>query len=178
MKFVATIFLMLASFGPVAAAAPPVTLDGDLGEWPPRTNAIADSHHIYLRLDLPEPVTLQASTIEHQIHLDIDIDSDTTNPHPGTNLTISFSGGKRRQGASVTVHGADGNQTTHSHAVVGLAAPTYAAKSFEVRISRRALARLADQANLRVSSVITGSLAIRGLAHTRELARFSLDDLP
>ncbi len=119
--------LLLVVLGLLAVAAPLVTLDGDFGEWPEATQVVADGQHIYLRLDLPEPVTLQENATEHQIRLDID--SDTMTARPGTDLTISFSGGKRRHGAAVTVHGRTGRQP-RSHAAVGLmGAPTYAARS-------------------------------------------------
>ena len=50
--------LLAAALAP--GAVPEITIDGDMSDWPDGGTALGDEHWLYVRIDLPEAVTIQA----------------------------------------------------------------------------------------------------------------------
>lgn len=140
-----------------APVVPPggVVLDGrfDAGEWSGE-KIRADGRDLHLRLFLPEPRSLQASKKSVVVLLDLDDDPTTggeldivgRKTDARADLAIVFSppsggsrpGGRGAQGVAVLVlSDEDGPHRSVPHEDFGvLFAPTFAAREFELRISR------------------------------------------
>ena len=122
-----------------------MTIDGQFDDWPAGTVALADAHHLYLRVSVDRPMNLQSGARSVVIRLDLDDDSTTgglwsdsaKGPRLGCELQVQFAAPPERLGVAVTAIDAQGVRRPLSHAAIGLIhAPTYAATSFELRIAR------------------------------------------
>lgn len=130
--------------------AGPVTLDGDVSEWPKETVAFADDSYLYLRFSVEgDTRALQASDQTVTIHMDIDGNGGTgaTLLDPidaagmGVDLEITFSprkpDGSLASGAAAYIVDATGARAQVPAAALDLAfTPTYASQWYEMRISR------------------------------------------
>lgn len=136
--------------GPVrAAAANPITIDGEFGDWPREGATIADADWVYFRVAVEDQsMPLQASPESLSLWLDADANPKTgvTMLSPidasglGIDLMVEYSSPNAKnpgRGAAVFAVDNAGNRTPLTYQQAGLAsAPTYAAGAFEVRISR------------------------------------------
>jgi endonuclease/exonuclease/phosphatase family metal-dependent hydrolase len=136
--------------GPVrAAAANPITIDGDFGDWPREGATIADANWVYFRVAVEgQSMPLQASPESLSLWLDADANPNTgvtlLSPNAASGLGIDLmvqysSPDAKNPGRGATVFAVDnqGNRTPLTFEQAGLAsAPTFAANAFEVRISR------------------------------------------
>lgn len=136
-----------------------VELDGAMTEWPADVAQWSDEKYLYLRVAPPEPVTLQASAEPLVLYLDVDGDAltgvspprvaqDRSSVAMGADLMVVFSPGAafpqltdKRTGVTAAALYRDGSMRHLSHADLDFSfSPTYAAPSYEMRISRGALA--------------------------------------
>lgn len=136
--------------GVFAPADPPITLDGDISEWPKHTAVTADSQYLYFRVKIEgEARTLQAMPTTLALWLDTDSSEATgqTPPSPraagsmGVDVEVEFSPRRRDgtagNGAEVRLVSSDGSRVRVPHGQSGLAfLPTFAAEWYEVRIRR------------------------------------------
>ena len=112
--------------------------------WPNGAIGTADQRYIYFRIDLLELVNLQKCKDSITVEIDFDNDQKTgrsiqSDKPLGVDVELVFSppsqGG---EGTAIVTYADSGKPTKRSHSVIDLMnAPTYAAKSFEVRASRR-----------------------------------------
>lgn len=136
--------------GVFAPLEPPITLDGDISEWPKHSAVTADTQYLYFRVKIEgEPRTLQAMPTTLALWLDTDSNEKTgqrpTSPRIassfGVDLEVEFSPRARddstANGAEVRLVASDGSRARVPHGQSGLAfLPTYAAEWYEVRIRR------------------------------------------
>ncbi len=132
---------------------PRIVLDGRFDDWPaPDAQVCADADYVYLRLNLPEPATLQAAPVTYELLLEldgrvIDVNGAVEGKAPqerGWDMAIEFSPpaseetkNKRPNGVQAFALDAQGRRMPISAAAIDLAfAPTFAAARFEVRLSR------------------------------------------
>lgn len=126
-----------------------ILLDGDTGEWPADAAAMIDDHAIYVRFSVQgNALTLQAAPRTVSILLDVDADKSTGRTSDldpldtlGVDLELQFSplknGGGQGRGAELFAIDQAGKRQSLSAADFDVvAAPTYAAPWYEVRISR------------------------------------------
>jgi len=143
--------LLLAGCPRAPGAASPdagVAIDGRFADWPEGVHLQADGAYVYVRLALPEERTLQAS-LPLELALDPDDASGTRPPAtgatggadvpPGPALQVVFSPRTSDgQGVAVLVPGSDAHtRRAVPHAALDLVvAPTFASRTFELRIAR------------------------------------------
>jgi len=135
----------------------PITLDGDISDWPEDIAAVADEHWLYLRFKLEgETRTLQGMSTPVAVWIDADgnAGSGRSIAEPaiegglGADLEIIFSPREPdapRPGAGVMfrVHKPDGSARVFSHEELGFHfTPSHAAEWYEMRIARSAAAEL------------------------------------
>ncbi len=130
----------------------PIVLDGDTAEWPSRSAIVADADSIFFRITLEgQQHPLQAAPETLALWIDLDDDASTgdrmSSPQPasalGVDAIVEFSprdpGGTIRPG--ITVYSTDGSGARlpiPQDALEVIAAPTFGAPTFEVRLSRHA----------------------------------------
>ncbi|MHC4977387.1 MAG: endonuclease/exonuclease/phosphatase family protein [Planctomycetota bacterium] len=127
-----------------SAHAQPIALDGSFDDWPEGVRAMANAHHIFVRLQFEEVTSLQSS--QDAIHLRFDLDSDATTGNPSASLgvdleiVVSPAYGNIRDdnftSAKILVH-EDGS--THTFGIPDadlLWSPTHASDTFEMRFER------------------------------------------
>lgn len=134
--------------GPVVTANVPVTLDGNIEEWPSEAALLADDRYIYFRVSVEDSQwTLQSAP--ETLAMLIDVDGSTATGHHGAfpadalgvDVEIQFSpmgpDGRRLNGVSVFALDPQGNRTpiAADSAQVSFL-PTYASTWYEGRISR------------------------------------------
>ncbi|TVQ49536.1 MAG: hypothetical protein EA371_02845 [Gammaproteobacteria bacterium] len=137
-----------------AQAQPAIVLDGEFGDWPAGQQVLADPWHLYLRLALPEAVSLQTSTTTTEVLIDLDDEPATgrqVTPADGAaalgvDLALLFAPAESRDdaglgsGAAARAYRRDGTPRRLRHQQVGFAAlPTHLADEFELRIPRHVL---------------------------------------
>lgn len=142
---------------PAVTHQPPMALDGQFKDWPLDNAFMTDTRHVYVRLRLPQPVTLQAATHTYALQFDIDGDAETGRSEQtaaermGIDLEIHFSPFVARRGqtpqrgqATRAIRiGPAGETTPVGHAELGLMfAPTHSSDQFEIRLDRAALEKL------------------------------------
>ncbi len=135
-------------------AQPTIVLDGEFSDWPAGEQALADPWHLHLRLSLPEPVSLQTSSVATEVLIDLDDEAGTGRPITpaegdaslGVDLALLFAPAATRDeagqgsGAAARAYRRDGTPRSLRHQQVGFAAlPTHLADEFELRISRHLL---------------------------------------
>jgi exonuclease III len=128
-----------------------IMMDGRFDDWPQNTASLADAHFLYFRVTVEgHGMPLQAAPETVALWLDVDGRTDTglrlSDPPEadrlGVDLILEFSPpsdtpGQLRRGVAVYAAGPDGQRAALSHAQVDLlAAPTYAAGAYEIRIAR------------------------------------------
>jgi endonuclease/exonuclease/phosphatase family metal-dependent hydrolase len=132
------------------AVAGAVKLDGRFGEWPATASTIADANWVYFRVTVDgQAKPLQASDSTLALWLDVDDNPATGKQMPsprvaaaiGVDLVVEFSpqddSGKATSGVAAYTFDASGAKVVLSQAQLELAAaPTVAASSYEIRISR------------------------------------------
>lgn len=140
---------------PIRDAERPITVDGEIGEWPEGVYALADEHWVYLRFEVeprdeePALQALQASSETLELRLDLDGNVLTgvreSNGELGIDLVIELSppqGDGVGNGARITRYDTRGNGRTINHEAAGFSfAPTFASDWYEARIARSALSR-------------------------------------
>lgn len=136
------------------SASPPISIDGDLSDWPANRSALADRDFFYFRLGVGQPeATLQASTEPLTLMVDID-SSGKTGQKPdasapaaakdfGADLIVQFSpqsaSSSDGPGRGVKAYEIDRRGTkrelprNQSTIVFG---PAYASDWFEIRLAR------------------------------------------
>lgn len=135
--------------GPVVTANVPVTLDGNIEEWPAGAALLADEQYIYFRVSIEDSQwTLQAAPETLAMFIDVD-GSTATGRHGdfpadelGVDLEIQFSpvgpDGRRQNGVAVFALDSAGRRTPISNESAQVAfLPTYASTWYEGRIARR-----------------------------------------
>lgn len=135
-------------------ARPAIVLDGEFDDWPAGIQALADPWYLYLRLVLPEAVSLQTSALATEVLIDLDDDAasgQTVAPAGeeealGVDLALLFAPVEQRDeaglgsGAAARVYRRDGTPRTLRHQQVGFAAlPTHVSDTFELRVPRHVL---------------------------------------
>ncbi|MCC6677598.1 MAG: endonuclease/exonuclease/phosphatase family protein [Phycisphaerales bacterium] len=134
--------------GPVVTANVPVTLDGNIEEWPSEAALLADDRYIYFRVSVEDSQwTLQSAP--ETLAMLIDVDGSTATGHHGefpadalgVDVEIQFSpigpDGHRQNGVAVFALDSQGNRTPISNEIAQVAfLPTYASTWYEGRISR------------------------------------------
>ncbi len=148
MQRIATVALVLTTLSGLGACAidpgpTSIRVDGDAGEWPAGHRAVADDAFVYLRFEVSEARTLQASETPTRILIDSDRSSGTGHREHGigAELEIALSPEGRGFGSVVRAFDEDGSARDIGHAAVDFHfAPTYASDRFEARVSRRAWA--------------------------------------
>lgn len=134
--------------GPVVTANVPVTLDGNIEEWPSEAALLADDRYIYFRVSVQDNQwTLQAAP--ETLAMLIDVDGSTATGHHGpfpaddlgVDVEIQFSpigpDGRRQNGVAVFALNARGERTPISNEIADVSfLPTYASTWYEGRISR------------------------------------------
>ncbi len=157
--------LLFALFASVAAAAPPIVIDGEFGDWGDVAVALDDpadasraevdfgelrvthdDRFVYMLIDLQRTVNVQRLKGRIDILLDVDADQKTGRTvlgMPGVDLIVEFSPRDPRnpdragRGAAVAVPTDKGQRTQLSPYMIGLvSAPTYAGEFFELRMDR------------------------------------------
>ncbi len=146
---VAALLAALGAPDPLRAEPPPIVLDGAMDDWAAGTGASADPQRILLRFDAPEVYTLQNGPVSTVLALDVDSSGTTGYPAGegagamGVDLEITLSPpdynrpGSMGRGVQIHAYGEDGLVESLTHADAGfLFMPTYAAPSYEIRLSR------------------------------------------
>ncbi len=132
------------------AANVPITLDGDIAEWPEDSAVAADERYFYFRVKVEgESFPLQAGPQTLALLLDVDGDAATGRGSAlsplhtlGIDMEVQFSplkadGTGAEHGVAAFIHGSDGSRTRGDREVLDVSvAPTYAAGWFEGRLSR------------------------------------------
>lgn len=155
-----------------------IVIDGALDDWPDERTLRADGHDLYVRLGLPDEITLQAAPYSVVLLLDVDGDASTGSglddvegdtADAGAEVAVVFSppGGRPRRGgppdegvaALVLPTGEEATRPLSHEALDLVFAPTYAAKDFEVRLSRRVHGQPAIS-----SALAAGRVAVRMVA--------------
>lgn len=176
-------------------------IDGDLGEWPEGTLLRADGHDLFVRVSLPGEITLQAAPYSLGLLLDVDGDPSTGSgldgvqgdtSDAGAELAVVFSPpgvssrsvGRGNEGVAALLlpdRGQDRAAEPVPHADLDLVfSPTYAAKDFEVRLSRRPRGQPELAAALtegRVSARLVGVDREDSLAWSKPLGTVELPSL-
>lgn len=134
--------------GPVVTANVPVTLDGNIEEWPSDAALLADERYIYFRVSVEEDQwTLQDAPETLAMLIDVDASTQTgrRGEFPtdalGVDIEIQFSplgpGGERQNGVAVFALDSQGNRTPISNEEAQVSfLPTYASTWYEGRIAR------------------------------------------
>lgn len=134
---------------PVITANVPVTLDGNIEEWPAQAALLADERYIYFRVSVQDSQwTLQAAPETLAMLLDVDGNAKTGRREPGpaealgVDVEIQFSprgpDGKRQNGVAVFAIDDRGQRTPIPNQEAQVAfLPTYATTWYEGRLSRR-----------------------------------------
>lgn len=118
-----------ADVAPPRTTSRTITIDGRFDDWPRDVFLAADERYVYFRLTLPDVRNLQASPTPVVVALDAQVEQRFA---PDLRITFAppATGG---QGVAVELPGG----IAIGHAAVDLiAAPTYAARAFELRIAR------------------------------------------
>jgi len=140
-----------------------ITFDGSMDDWPAGLEATADAHWIYFRYDARQLVSLQNGPVMTVLQIDLDENEKTgmasDNGALGIDLEITMTTLDQRDptrlggGVEINTFSPGGQHESLTHAKIGLSyLPTYASKSFEIRIARaidgpdwiRAMARSTD----------------------------------
>ena len=144
----------------------PIVIDGDLSDWPYGTTVTADDHFLFFKIELPDPVTIQTADRTHIIELDFDHNIRTgrrivlsEDESFGIDLELVYTPETTSEGTVVVTIMGDGTRVTNDHSVVDVVtAPTYASRSFEIRISRRGTR---DLLNFDATSRVAGRILSR-----------------
>jgi endonuclease/exonuclease/phosphatase family metal-dependent hydrolase len=161
----------------------PISIDGDLGEWPAERSAVADSDFFYFRVGIGEPeATLQASMEPLTVLVDVDGNARTGLKSTesaaatglGADLIVQFSpvdAQRAGPGRGVKVFEVDRQgvkrELPKTQATITFG-PTHSSEWFEVRLSRGTFTKASTG---RVMSVLRdGSGAVLGWSEPESFA--------
>lgn len=167
-----------------------IQLDGEFGDWPAGSNALADPFYIYLKLQFPEVIGLQTSTVATSVLIDLDgndatgatlSDAAGNEIMRGVELELMFAPVANRNrdgvggGAALRVYDGTGQATELPHQALGFASlPTYASDTFELRIPRYLLNDMDVAQQLRASLPLRARIV---RLNADELSEWLSDDM-